>query len=115
MSATVNQKPSDKSEGAAGIGCTDGLGIVIQTLNEAFEADPNAINALITMRVPCNQKLADHPTIQVGGNPDVVGMLGVINGIVERLTGKRVAAIYGDDSKLEGFTEYRNQYRRKDA
>ncbi len=104
-----------KNARADALASKDGLGIVIQTLNEAFEADPNAINALITMRVPCNQKLADHPTIQVGGNPDVVGMLGVINGIVERITGKRVAAIYGDDSKLEGFTEYRNQYRRKDA
>jgi len=27
MSATANQKPSDKSEGIAGIGCTDGLAI----------------------------------------------------------------------------------------
>ena len=26
MSATTNQKPSDKSEGVAGIGCTVGLG-----------------------------------------------------------------------------------------
>lgn len=96
----------------------DGLGIVLQTLNEAYEADASAVHSLICTRVPCNQTLADHPTIQVETNKVAptetfaVGMLGVINGVVERLTGKRVAAKFSEPDetgrrKLVGFMEYK--------
>jgi hypothetical protein len=94
---------------ATDVGSGDLLGIVLDTLNEAYEADAPAINDLIEHRVPCNERLADHPTIQVGGNPTEVGMLGVINGIVERLTGKRVASKWCDDTgkkELKGFIVY---------
>jgi hypothetical protein len=58
---------------------------------------------------------ADHPTIQVNVNsvtqPETfsVGMLGVINGVLERATGRRVAAKFSDDKQrpaLVGFVEY---------
>lgn len=51
----------------------------IAVLNQALEADPEAVAGLVNHRVPCNAKLAAHPTIQVG--PDGVGLLGILNGL----------------------------------
>ena len=59
-------------------------------------------------RGSCNAALRDHPTIQVGGEDDnhcVVGLLGIINGIIEPLTGERIAASWNDD-KFIGFVKY---------
>jgi hypothetical protein len=96
----------------------DLLNVFIGVLNSAYDADPAAMNALICNRVPCNQTLADHPTIPVDGNlvaageSYAVGMLGIINGICEEVTGKRVAVMLSDPpddegrSKIVGFTEY---------
>lgn len=74
----------------------------ILVLNEAVRADPDAVLALMEHRVPCNDDLGDHPTIQVrvinpppappnadATNPAIlappktceVGLLGIINGI----------------------------------
>jgi hypothetical protein len=78
----------------------------LDTLNEAIKADRDAVDMLCEHRVECNDELADHPTIQVCGNPTVVGMIGIINGICERLTGKRVAADYDESGNLLGFVEY---------
>lgn len=69
---------------------------VIDLLNDALGDDPDAMQALVETRVPCNQKLADHPTIQVGTVEPLVifntkeseeipqyrvGLLGILNGI----------------------------------
>jgi hypothetical protein len=56
---------------------------VVEVLNEALKLDAAAITKLVNMRVPCNEKLAKHPTIQVAKDKDStkVGMLGIINGI----------------------------------
>ena len=93
------------------------LGVVLATLNEAYKSDAAAIHALICNRVPCNKRLADHPTVQVelnavaSGKSYAVGMLGVLNGVVEKLTGERVAASFGEPDKngkrkLIGFVRY---------
>jgi len=54
-------------------------------LNSALEADPAAVSALVSTRVPCNELLALHPTIQAGCGPVIagpnVGLLGVLNGL----------------------------------
>lgn len=56
---------------------------VVALLNDMLEMDAPAVAALIANRVPCNTKLLNHPTVQVGvqhgGNH--VGMLGVLNGL----------------------------------
>lgn len=88
----------------------------IATLNEAFAADPAAIHALVANRVPCNAALADHPTIVVSVNKVVpetfsIGALGLLNGVMTRLTGKQVAASFSDgedgtEVKFLGFVEY---------
>jgi len=100
----------------------------LRVLNEAYEADPDALDALVSSRHICNQALADHPFIQVGtivtcyedggapiGRKDelyMIGLLGVINGICEPLTGRRIAASFSEPdsegrSQLLGFKEYK--------
>ena len=56
----------------------------IQVLNEALEADPDAVWRLMHMETECNRTLKDHPTIQVGSNHlgvTIVRPLGLINGL----------------------------------
>jgi len=58
----------------------------IAFLNELKDADPQAVKALIETRVPCNDALANHPTVQVQAREDetgyAVGLLGVLNGLI---------------------------------
>lgn len=55
----------------------------IYLLNELLEFDPNAIGAMVANRVPCNEYLAEHYSVQVqqlnGGYN--IGLLGIINGL----------------------------------
>lgn len=57
---------------------------MIHFLNTALYLDPQAINALFSYRVPCNEAIADHPTIQVlQETPEsvpIVGLMGLLNG-----------------------------------
>ena len=56
---------------------------VIRYLNELVEIDPLAIRALMCTRIPCNEALANHPTVQVSEWPEGchVGVIGIINGL----------------------------------
>ena len=82
----------------------------VNTLNEAFRCDPDAIRALLCNRVPCNQALVEHPTVQVTRVPRAgsytVGARGLLNGVLEVLTGKRVAAMWSDDTDSEGARKF---------
>ena len=57
----------------------------IRVLNEALEADPQAINQLFDTFVVVNGALVDHPSIQVGAVPESphfwLSPLGLINGL----------------------------------
>ena len=60
---------------------------VLAFLNEITAVDHAAMQALIAARVPCNDALAEHPTVQVGADsPDGknprVGLLGLLNGLL---------------------------------
>lgn len=76
--------------------------IVVRVLNRAFTSDPAAIHAIICNRVPCNKALADDPTIVVdtsivtdcGFN---VGMIGIINGLLDELGAPLVAVKFSDE------------------
>jgi hypothetical protein len=94
------------------------LRTVLAVLNEAHLDDASAIQQLCDNRVPCNTRLAGHQTIQVVAHDPFrseshysVGMLGIINGIVERLTGERIAALlskHADEyNKILGFVAYK--------
>lgn len=59
-------------------------------LNEAVELDHEAMRALCEGRVPCNEDLARHPTIQVSSCQSAestaksayrVGLIGILNGL----------------------------------
>lgn len=65
---------------------TDLADVLIERLN-ALISDPDVckdVSRLIEQRVPCSQKTAEHPTIQVnsGARNRTVGFLGLLNGIV---------------------------------
>ena len=92
---------------------------VIGVLNEAVQADPVAMTALVNARVPCNDVLAHHPTIQCGSAsetgctraPVVVGLLGMLNGLFgifgeddpEPTGFGAIAANIDDDGIVKGF------------
>lgn len=70
------------------------LHAAITVLNEANKLDPEAMRLLLVQRVPCNEALAQHPTIQVAGERHkyLVGPLGLINGMIEAMSGHRIQA-----------------------
>ena len=56
---------------------------VIETLNEFSEKDPEALIKLLEHRVPCNDNIVNHETIQTAKTEygSTVGLLGLINGL----------------------------------
>ena len=80
----------------------------IEVLNEALEADPDAVWSLMHMETWCNDKLADHPAIQVGR--DHLGHhklrpLGLINGLfgADQDTWGFIAMDLDDTGKITRF------------
>jgi len=78
----------------------------IKLLNELLELDRPAVAALIANRVPCNEALADHETVQCSAqhNGFHVGMLGVLNGLFGTLPngwGKITAVFEDSDDPAE--------------
>ena len=59
---------------------------MVDALNSAFEADPAAIHALISNRIPCNPGLLDHPHVAVmrvdtlPGKNCAIGVMGLLSG-----------------------------------
>ena len=62
----------------------DPVARTLEILNDALIRDADAITALVTARVPCNDRLARHPSIRIGEYDGVfrVGVLGLLNGIL---------------------------------
>lgn len=97
----------------------------IAVLNRIHATDPEVLPLLIAMRVPCNEALADDPTVQVNmaalfDRPMVheagsstatilpayeVGLLGIINALFGADEQERgfIAAHYDDEGNLTGF------------
>lgn len=84
----------------------------VDFLNEALALDPVAISELFLHRFQCNEKFADHPTIQVSASHDVYtfSAFGILNGLfgtigdtgvghmfykVDEIDGKRVITKFG--------------------
>jgi hypothetical protein len=57
----------------------------VDLLNELLGLDHDAIHTLINSRVPCNNNIAEHKTVQVsqypGDKSPKVGILGILNGL----------------------------------
>lgn len=82
----------------------------IEVLNRVHQADPSVLPQLITMRVPCNEALADDPTVQVGRVKDnrlkwEVGFLGIVNGIfgINEQGSGYIGAFFDDFGHLKNF------------
>jgi hypothetical protein len=94
----------------------------IELLNQAVLTDREAIAALISNRVSCNEALANHPTIQVvaiinktracgKSEPGLnieryeVGLLGILNGLfgIDENGWGFIVAHYDDSGTLLGF------------
>jgi hypothetical protein len=60
--------------------------LIVERLNEIAQCDANAMRVLCETRVPCNETLRNHHTVQVlvdrNGEHPTVGLLGILNGIV---------------------------------
>lgn len=85
---------------------------VIEFLNSLLTTDREAMSALFAQRVPCNEAMANHPTVQVGQtlgryNLSALGILNGLFGTIEDgdLVGwGKITACWEDESGLlEGF------------
>ncbi len=93
---------------------------VLRCLNNAVTADRGAIHSLVQNVVPCNQALANHPTIECGDYcPEgfmSVGMLGIINGVLRAAGIGTIARMHADEKEpgrgcaLIGFIKYEWPY-----
>jgi hypothetical protein len=86
------------------------LDTAIDVLNRALAADPVAMAMLFGFRTPCNEALANDPTIQVSnyrgeGNQNLVGPLGVINGLfgIDSRGWGRIQMLVNDDGTIVRF------------
>ena len=87
---------------------------LVNVINQAIDADHVAMKALFENRVPCNSKLAEHPTIQSMQDENVgytVGLLGILCGIAGTRTHKdqegfsKIWAVYNVDCPEHGPNE----------
>jgi len=81
-------------------------------LEELRQAEFAMLQELIEHRVKAAIDVQSHPTVcvQALGTTDEynrpeygLGMLGVVNGILKKLTGETIAAVYDDNGALRGF------------
>lgn len=82
---------------------------VCRLLNEMLSIDPDCVTDLIEARVLCNDKLAEHESIQVyyKGDRNYLGILGVINGLfgVREDGMGHICVDVDDDGKITMFEE----------
>lgn len=88
---------------------------IVDVLNKALTLDPEAMTALVNMRVPCNEALAQHPTIEVLQQEDStyrVGLVGILNGICRECPIERpIVAEFSDNGQLIRFVhDHRTQH-----
>lgn len=92
----------------------------IEVLNRIHKADPSVMQSLIFHRVPCNQLVADDPTVQVGHSEHLsegweVGILGIINGLfgVDENKWGHIYANFDDHGVLVNFSKVHQKIRRR--
>ena len=76
----------------------------VRVLNDALERDPKAVRELFKHRVPVNNTLAEHPTIQVR-NDSTMSVLGLLNGLFGCAPDGWgfIAAMVGDNGEIHHF------------
>lgn len=79
---------------------------IINYLNELLEVDATAVESLVSNRVPCNEAMANHPTVSVSGRGEdySVGLLGFLNGLCRDIEGETffgpIVAVYEDETDV---------------
>jgi len=73
----------------------------VNTLNDAFKADPKAIKKLFGTRVKVNKDIINGDLI-VDEN-DTLGIVGVINGMIGIHSDYAICAVYDEKDKMIGF------------
>jgi hypothetical protein len=79
---------------------------VTSLMNELLELDPSAVRELIDSRVGCDDRIANHPHVQVMSDEGGcrLGVMGILNGLIGS-DGKRfVSANFDNDGNLIGFS-----------
>lgn len=89
---------------------------VLSALNQAVKDDPLAVRILLNNLVPCNEALADHPTVVVERHEEelghTVGPLGLVNGVLAAAGLPLVASHWSDEvncfgrRRFLGFVRY---------
>lgn len=94
---------------------SDPIDRAVEVLNEALAADRTIVDQMFRSEWPCNEALAEHPTIQVGptfwadGDHTVCRLLGIINGIFGVDAGNRgpiSMQVNGADEDPPGVVEF---------
>jgi hypothetical protein len=84
----------------------ENLNKAVEAMNQALKDDPEAIQKLLDFRVPCNEKLANHPTVQVRQEADgtfSVGALGLLNGVLGESQGRLAITLPDEGEEIQGF------------
>ena len=79
---------------------------VIEYLNSVLDADPLALRALLCAFVPCNDRLAKHPTAIVSAEwieGPTIGLMGLINGMFGISEDNYAAICYKIDTDTNGI------------
>lgn len=79
---------------------------LVEFLNETLALDPDFVQALVTYRPPCNQALADHPTIPVGKAEQggfKTGFIGVLNGYLSSQEEAMLAGNFDESGRIIEF------------
>lgn len=85
---------------------------MVDCLQSAFVADPNAMHSLVCNSVPCNQTLADHPHVVVNDVPVLtsslyrVSLMGVISGILDAAGLPKIAHKWSEPIHEDGGREF---------
>ena len=81
--------------------------VAVEVLCEFLKADPIACQGLFSHRVEVSPDVVDHPTIIVKKSKGrhTMGAIGLLNGIMERACGERLALVM-DEDELVGFQKY---------
>jgi hypothetical protein len=79
----------------------------VDYLNRLLEVDRNTVECLFDIRVPCNDAMRDHPTVQVITTPNGarVGLIGVLNGLfgVDQKDRGHICTIHDEEDNLLRF------------
>lgn len=84
--------------------------VFLSSLKELYNEDPHAIDCLVSTRVPyvgdtnvCGKEI----TLR-GFQANRVGLLGILNYILEKLNGDKIAAVVDENDSVVDFSIYTN-------